>query len=79
MTTMTDWQPIETAPKDGTEILVLVNKTPMKTRWYTPYLNGKPDPYGKSEWQQQDMRGGFGSYGGPLRPTHWMPLTETPK
>jgi len=48
------------------------------TRWYTHFMNGKPDPRRAPEWEQAEMYGGFGGYQGPLRPTHWMPLPEAP-
>ena len=71
---MTGWQPIETAPKDGSYVLLSVGADVVVSRWYVHYLNGKPDRCRKPEWEQADMYGGFGSYMGPLRPTHWMPL-----
>jgi hypothetical protein len=71
------WEPIETAPKDGTSILVFDGSV-RKTKWYTHYMNGKPNPYRAPEWEQDEMYGGFGGYQGPLRPTHWMPLPEPP-
>jgi len=71
---MTEWQPIETAPKDGSYVLLSVGADVVVSRWYVHYLNGKPDRCRKPEWEQADMYGGFGSYMGPLRPTHWMPL-----
>lgn len=72
------WRPIETEPKDGSDILVTNGKYVEKTHWYRPYLNGKPDPYREPEWWQNDMNGGFGGYCGPLTPTHWMPLPAPP-
>jgi hypothetical protein len=66
------WQPIETAPKDGTAILL----------W--PYNPG--DAYGgyalkevalgyytpDEEWFNPEQRC-------PFEPTHWMPLPEPPE
>jgi len=65
---MNEWQPIETAPKDGRRILVYrpgkhkystvdidfwqVNRAPLNCWWHSP-----------SDGQ----------------PTHWMPLPEPPK
>jgi hypothetical protein len=83
---MNNWQPIETAPKDQTWILVWLplkyceeGGTVLKTQWYVHWENGKPNPYRQPEWWQHDMCGGFGGYNGPLQPTHWMPLPEPPK
>lgn len=76
-----EWQPIETAPKDGTSVLIIgaAWREPVISRWYVHYLHGKPDPRRPPEWEQQDMCGGFGSYNGPIHPTHWMPLPEPPE
>ena len=66
-----DWQPIETAPKDGTPFLAFAQTTPSgnvrapskhitvayHTRW--------------AGWVSID-----GHYG--VRPTHWMPLPPPP-
>ena len=74
-----EWQPIETAPKDGTEILGV-------------YLNGKYDPeYSIIEWDGKGWVGkceGFRAiereddfhvdYFTPYC-THWMPLPKAPK
>jgi hypothetical protein len=71
---MSQWQTIETAPKDGTLIIA-----------YQPggtYSNGiaYPATVGTASWQ----RDGVGGYGwwGPYNPrdypTHWMPLPDPP-
>ena len=64
---MTEWQPIETAPKDGTRVLA----------WEYPYYtvvfwdDDEEEPYTPC-WKI--------SYGGDIMdPTHWMPLPEPPK
>ena len=63
---MTKWQPIETAPKDGSSILLTDSSdgSIKECRW--DYCLGWGDPV-YSEW----------SFGG--KPTHWMPLPEPPK
>ena len=84
---MNEWQPIETAPKDGTGVLVHNN--------YAPGLAS-----GKSEscddintvvaawWANEDDKenGEWMCYMDspcepecPFEPTHWMPLPEPPK
>jgi len=76
---MTNWQPIETAPKDGTEILGLY----LSTGPYPPDYSivewdgsgwvGKCDGYRSIEHQSD-----FGtSYNHPFL-THWMPLPKPP-
>lgn len=69
------WQPIETAPRDGTEVLLFLgapyNKTE-KARWFVPWAN----------WQTGDLPtdpDGEEYHGiGSKCPTHWMPLPEAP-
>ena len=80
---MSDWQPIETAPKDGTAIWLLLDNVP-----YIGY--GEPEiPVfdRKSMWfikagfrRKADMPDEiFGTYAYDVHPTHWMPLPEPPK
>lgn len=64
---MSEWQPIDTAPRDGTEILICDAVTT-----YTPYRAypalWEPE-YG---WRDPDWDGGYD-------PTHWMPMPPPPK
>lgn len=70
-----NWEPIETAPKDGTPILVCYAPQytsngflPVAVRWRTYHPNAK----GKEEFRD--------SSGVKVRAiTHWMPLPEPPK
>jgi hypothetical protein len=81
-----NWQPIDTAPKDGTSVLIFIPDTKYGgkydsvtiSRWYVHYMNGQPNPRRKPEWEQKDMYAGMGSYQGPIYPTHWMPLPTPP-
>jgi hypothetical protein len=70
---MSEWQPIETAPKDGAEILLgfAGEKWIVQGRWVGDYkardgawwaLNNDPTD----------------AWGGELYPTHWMPLPSPP-
>ena len=61
---MTDWQPIETAPKDGTPILAYCQFTEDSC---------DIDNYWISEWD--DYHGVFTPYSGA---THWQPLPDPP-
>jgi hypothetical protein len=71
---VSEWQPIETAPKDGTYILVAWTEWPIQlvTR-FTHYHNldsGDVTIY-PGFWQSPA--------GGALKtPTHWMPLPDPP-
>ena len=64
------WQPIETAPKDGTHVLVC------KESYYYPetasYRTYHPNAQGKATWRTNSM-------GVKITPTHWMPLPPLPK
>jgi hypothetical protein len=77
-----NWQPIETAPKDGTWVLLAGgncdgeeggnNDRPVTAQW-TSYRNGRSAP---GHWQFAWYDGGYsGAYD---EPTHWMPLPDTP-
>jgi hypothetical protein len=65
----TDWQLIETAPKDGVEILV------------ARFWPGKKPIYAVDQWSQKEEAGyeGFGKFNMTYwPPTHWMPLPSPP-
>lgn len=77
---MTDWQPIETAPKDGTEILGWCpyhgsagRGSTWVIRWNEEKHTKKPRPYFDASgwvWGVTDLR--------KHQPTHWMPLPAPP-
>lgn len=75
-----DWQPIETAPKDGTSVLV--------GRWFTKTANGYP-PKWLSDLGEYEQSADSSEYGPGWdwrwwsnwddgQPTHWMPLPAPP-
>ena len=60
------WRPIETAPKDGTELLLFA-------RYYGPFLG---------RWFEDNRGGGaYWAVGCCMaaRPSHWMPLPLPPE
>ena len=61
-----EWQPIETAPKDGHAILAS-----------DPAWHGVPCPmfWNGEEWQHWFRSELYGAYD----PTHWMPLPAPPE
>lgn len=70
---MAEWQPIETAPRDGTEVLVFVMapRQPIQEepdRCLVAYFSGK---YGEEYWDSWER--GFS-----VKATHWQPLPEYP-
>lgn len=68
---MSDWQPIDTAPKDGTDVL-LFNGHPRVGSWF--------DSWEYDSWHPEAKEtGGWIMYGGRvIHPTHWQPLPEPP-
>lgn len=62
-----DWQPISTAPKDGTWMLTWRNGIINQTRWQGE-ITGGGMAWGGKGWQYPDWS----------LPTHWMPLPEPP-
>ena len=76
------WQPIETAPKDGTHILAWNYESrfylPPYICWFGQDMN-EPDE-NKREWLTGDGDGwSTGYYYTPCKPTHWMPLPDAPE
>lgn len=72
---MGNWQPIDTAPKDGTEILVFVPPA----KWSGGYVRSVMwvEDSDHSCWCVEDNKlGPFALRGGS--PTHWMQLPEPP-
>jgi hypothetical protein len=81
MNQFVDWQPIDTAPKDGTWILLFGKGTDdehetrqIAVAQYTDYLNGR-----KTKWHWQFAWYDGGYYGVFEGPTHWMPLPKLPE
>ncbi len=67
---MTEWQPISTAPKDGTEVLVYRKDAGI----FMASFREAADEDGECYWfsiSGEDLTGDL--------PTHWMPLPEPPK
>lgn len=76
-----EWHPIETAPRDGTPILVwdTYSKRAIEARWEDEAV---------FDWEKDEYTGGFNarwaeidSYGAYIvqDASHWMPLPDAPK
>jgi hypothetical protein len=85
------WQPIETAPRDGSEILILAHGMTIQAR-YCPGEWSEDTPISQAEYDgavwcafddalQFEIEEGAGPNGidlhGPV--THWMPLPDPPE
>ena len=68
-----EWQPIETAPKNGTDIILRVDDYAIEGRFVATIYGGY--------WAKISLNShgcGCCSSEDP-NPTHWMPLPEPPK
>lgn len=67
---MSEWKPIETAPKDGTEILIgwMARDGRRRGGWICKIRRWRDD----AGWRR-DRNHPYDLY-----PTHWMPLPEPP-
>jgi len=63
-----EWQPIETAPKDGTNILVFENDNESDAEVMIANYYG-----GNGHWSIS-----WDDRGIEINPTHWMPLPKPP-
>lgn len=71
-----EWQPIETAPKDGSDVLLYFPLEGLKgwSRVVICHWRTIGDERGHWVWQDRAVRG----YSDAYKPTHWMPLPEPP-
>lgn len=84
---MGDWQPIDTAPKDGTEILAWRDDSgTLLVRWTSlaEFLtDSELEEYDEETTYRDDWFYADFVVGGRLEydcvPTHWMPLPEPPQ
>jgi hypothetical protein len=63
---MSEWKPIETAPKDGRKVVVMTPGYHVRSARYIESLAGW------SAWEGSDNDD-------HLKPTHWMPMPELPR
>lgn len=70
---MTDdgWQPMDTAPRDGTEILCCAKDPHLSCRWYRAVARWSDD-----DSMPGTVQGWFWPFA--IRPSHWRPLPAPP-
>ena len=74
---MTEWQPIETAPKDGTTVILY---GPCRIVWPPRKLSDREHTdatIATAYFRCTCWQAGF--LGSIIEPTHWMPLPEPPE
>lgn len=68
-----EWQPIETAPKDGTKIIILENTGRVQVaRWCVPASS-----YHQADWYVS-LTGSSTDDWPTLTVTHWLPIPNLP-
>ncbi len=68
------WQPIETAPRDGTEVLILRDGRLALGWWSDDPYRPEPVPF----WHGTDVHDYGKKWAQKTQPTHWMPLPAAP-
>lgn len=84
---MSQWQPIETAPRDGSTFLICRAGEDDHFDGYGSYEVGRYDPYMTTDYQEVEgglfrkvMRSSYdwSGFNNFHRATHWMPLPAPP-
>lgn len=74
---MSEWLPIETAPRDGTDILVMYMHIETQIVHNAFYIDDPDD--GPAWWSYDKSEVSRIRLDGWMTPTHWMSLPEPPK
>lgn len=69
MTNPNQWRPMETAPRDGKEVLVYVPHSGIISAWFYEETG---------LWPHDEPYNEFGEPCNVGYPTHWMPLPDYP-
>lgn len=71
-----EWQPIETAPKDGQRLLLWDSY--MGCAAFGCYSPTSDDPFESEPYEWAAENYGHDGCDGKIVPSHWMPLPEAP-
>lgn len=74
-----EWQPIETAPKDGTMILTYRDSATVPVILSTYWFEKDEHYDGRSGWYHSQNSVGAYLLDDWETPTHWMPLPQPPQ
>lgn len=76
---MIEWQPIETAPRDGTEIILMLGAENGKLlAWISSFIDTETFSHGKLIRKSQHWQMPMWAVSRELEPTHWMPIPKAP-
>lgn len=80
---MTQWQPIETAPKDGKKVLIVANGVIYAAWWNSEFENQWDEETSEYRYVGAWTDDAVESFGyetvASYEPTHWMPLPDPPE
>jgi len=77
-----EWQPIETAPKDGTDILVMyihISTQCVFNAFWIKHEEGLNEPEDEGWWSYVWSEVGRTLLTDKQTPTYWMPLPQPPE
>lgn len=73
-----EWQPIETAPKDGTRVELMGKNGNLDAGYWYQYSDQVDADFRKANNIPADEVGEFSTDNGEGPHTHWRPLLEAP-
>jgi hypothetical protein len=74
-----NWQPIDTAPKDGTRILIHSEDGGIRAAWYDKNFAYIAPKKLRGGWTDDSIVSFDDFEVAEFFPSHWMPLPEPPK
>jgi len=71
---MGEWRNIDTAPKDGSEVILGARGTV-----WSGYWENQPNHWDETGWYEEDARQGHYYHRHPGQPSHWQPFPDPPE